>query len=316
MLEASFIRPILDRWDERLVREVPGAPFDSCRVFHGRGGCYEGLEWCCVDIHWPVVIVTLFREPPLEFVQELKESLLSRMQALGLSALVVQHRHQSGAPFVVEWGTPPAALYARLGELKFHLSLQQQNIGFFLDMEPGRQWLSAHCHGRRVLNLFAYTCALSVVAQAGGAESVVNVDVSSRSLSVGRENHRFNRHGTGNIHFMAENILKSWSRIRRRGPFDLLLIDPPSFQKGSFVAARDYAKVLRRIPQLATPGALILACLNAPELDQAFLQQVMAEACPDCLFVERLPAHPDFPDIDPARQLKLLVFSYQPQAGI
>ena len=307
------VLPILKQWDARFGG-LPSGPFDSCRVFHGRGGCYSGLEWCNLDVHWPAVLVIFFREPSREpspgFSAALQEALLPRMERLGLSVLLFQNRYQDGAPYAIGAGELPGLLVARRNQLRFQLSLQQQNPGFFLDMEPGRQWLESHCAGKRVLNLFAYTCAFSVVAQAAGANQVVNVDMSSRSLSIGRENHRRNGQSTDNILFLAEDILKSWSRIRRRGPFDVILLDPPSFQKGSFVATRDYAKVLRRIAELASPGAHVLVCLNAPELDEDFLRQLVTDNSPGCVFEKRLAAHPDFPDIDPGRQLKLLVYRY------
>jgi len=301
------IAPIVAQWDRRLGGVASG-PFDSCRVFHGRGGCFPGLEWCCVDIHWPAVLVILFREPPDGFSAALQEALQPRMESLGLSVLLFQSRYLPGAPYRLGLGEVPENLTARRHELRFHLSLRQQNPGFFLDMEPGRQWLESRCSGKRVLNLFAYTCAFSVVAQAAGASGVVNVDMSSRSLAVGRDNHRLNGQPTDTIEFLAENILKSWSRIRRRGPFDIILLDPPSFQKGSFVATRDYAKVLRRLGDLAAPEARVLVCLNAPELNEDYLRQLVADNCPSGVFEQRLEGHPDFPDLTSGRKLKLLVY--------
>ncbi len=305
----ELLQMIVQRWDQRLTAQEPG-PFDSCRVLHGRGGCFPGLEWFSLDVHWPAVMVTLYQAPPKQFLAGLRAVLLPRMIGLELSALLVQSRYEPGAPYAVAWGEVPVDLVARRDNLEFGLSLQQQNPGFFLDMEPGRQWLEERSTGKRVLNLFAYTCAFSVVAQAAGAESVVNVDMSSRSLAVGRENHRRNQLPTDNIVFMAENIMKSWGRIRRRGPFDIIVIDPPSFQRGSFTATRDYAKVLRRIPELAVNGAHVLACLNAPELGECFLRELVSHNSPGCALEQRLPAHKDFPDVDSGRRLKLLSYTY------
>lgn len=310
----ALLQVILDRWDSRFA-PPPEQPLANCRVFHGRGGCYPQLEWCCLDVHHPVVVIILFSEPPVDFLNALQDALVPRMSAVGFTSLLVQRRYQQQSPYAVLWGCLPDNVLARRANLCFRLSLEQQNPGFFLDMEPGRQWLEKHCAGKKVLNLFAYTCAFSVVAQAAGAKEVLNVDLSSKSLTRGRENHRINGQSTTNIGFMATDILKSWSRIRRKGPFDIIIVDPPSFQKGSFVATRDYAKILRRLDQLAAPAARVLACLNAPELDDGFLQSLFAEHCPDWAFVERLPAHPDFPDRDEARQLKLLVYEYRGVAG-
>jgi 23S rRNA (cytosine1962-C5)-methyltransferase len=132
--------------------------------------------------------------------------------------------------------------------------------------------------------------------------------MASGALSQGRDNHRLNNLPKERSQFLCENILKSWSRIRKRGPYDLVILDPPSFQRGSFVASKDYARLVRRLPEMMPQGGQVLACLNAPELGEDFVRALFAELLPDSEFLERLPAHEDFPDVDPARQLKLMVF--------
>lgn len=287
-------------------------PLDSRRVFHGRGRCYPGLEFVCVDFFQPVLSITFFSQPPVNWLEEFMSSaepLLSPM----VSAVLVQHRYQQGVPTITTWGEMPAEVYAQRGALRFLLPIaRQQNSGYFLDMEPGRQWLEQHAVGKRVLNLFAYTCAFSVVAVAAGATGVVNVDMSSRALQWGRQHHQTNGLDKRRSEFLAEDIFKSWGRIKRRGPYDILIIDPPSYQPGSFVAQKDYARVVRRIPELMPEGGLVLACLNAPELAADYLLDMFAEICPGCVLAQRLAPSADFPDIDPEQQLKLLVFRYQP----
>lgn len=281
---------------------------DSYRVFHGRGRTFPELEFVTVDFFQPAILITLFFEPPAHWLDEL----IAQMRPLVASTqlvLVVQRRYMPSAPSEIVWGTLPELIYARRGNSLFNLHLaQQQNSGFFLDMESGREWIEQHAAGKRVLNLFAYTCAFSVVAIAAGAEKVVNVDMSSAALNLGRANHQLNNLAKNKSEFVAENILKSWSRVKKPGPYDLVIIDPPSYQKGSFIAEKDYAKVIRRLPELMPSGGLVLACLNAPELSEGFLRQQFVEQCPQAEFVERVKPHADFPDIDPEQQLKLLVY--------
>lgn len=295
----------LERLSEKIrLQEL----IDSYRVFHGRGQTFPGLEFVTVDFFQPVILVTLFAEPPESFLV----NLVARSRGLfdeKKTSFLVQHRYMSGAPSELMWGMLPELPIARRGKLEFSLHLaQQQNSGFFLDMEPGRAWVEQHAQGKRILNLFAYTCAFSVVAVAANAQLVVNVDMSSAALNLGRSNHQRNGLDKASSEFLAENILKSWGRIKRRGPYDVVIIDPPSYQKGSFIAEKDYVKVIRRLPELMPNGGLVLACLNAPELSEAFLRQVFADGCLEAIFVERLKPHVDFPDIDPEQQLKLLVY--------
>lgn len=292
------------------ARCAPEQTLDSRRLFHGRGQCYPGLEFVCIDFFQPVVLVTLFAEPPEGWLAEC----IPEITAIAVAAnwaVVVQRRYWQGAPSEVVVGEVPERWLAARGPLRFWLNpLTQQNVGYFLDMEPGRQWLESKASGKRVLNLFAYTCAFSVVAVAAGAERVVNVDMSKKALGQGRANHHLNGLDKQRSAFLPEQILKSWSRIRRQGPYDIVIFDPPSFQRGSFVASKDYVKLVRRLPELMPDGGDVLACLNAPELASDFLHQCFAENCPAARFIERLPSAPEFPDVNPEQRLKLLHFEF------
>jgi len=293
--------------------ELSAETVDSRRVFHGRGQSYPGLGFLTIDLYDPVLSITLFEEAPDGWEAEFIDRLKGLMGSARLQAVLLQRRYLAGAPAEVIVGTLPERIFAQRGEQRFHLKLgQRQNSGFFLDMEPGRAWLAERSEGNRVLTLFSYTCAFSVVALGAGAELVVNADMSRGALSQGRENHRLNDLPAERVQYISGDILKSWGRIRRPGLYNVLIIDPPSYQPGSFVARKDYVKVARRMPQLLEPGAEVLACMNAPEMGVEYLKQVFVEVCPDCRFVERLSPSADFPDTDPERQLKLLVFRYSP----
>ena len=158
-----------------------------------------------------------------------------------------------------------------------------------------------------MLNLFAYTCAFSVVALQAGAQQVVNVDMSHGAIGIGQQNHQLNGITSGAT-FLPHDIFSSWGKISRSGPYGLVIVDPPSYQKGSFVATKDYARLMRRLPDLLAPGGHALLCLNAPELGLAFLQDQMQELAPDLRFVERVANPPVFADVDPQRALKVLVY--------
>lgn len=299
---------LFDKLSIFLADLAQGGPRDSRRIFHGRGRCFPGLEFLTIDYYQPVLLVVFYKEPPPDFLPLLVEFLYDKLSA-SLSCVLLQRRYITSAPSDVLLGQMPEQVFAQRGPLRFNLHLNaQQNAGFFLDMESGRQWVEQHAQGKRILNLFAYSCAFSVVAAAAGAKVVVNVDMSSSALNLGRANHQLNGLPRESNEYLAENIMKSWGRIKRKGPFDMVIIDPPSYQKGSFVAEKDYARVVRRLPELMPNGGLVLACLNAPELSEDFLQHEFAVHLPQAVFVTRIPVHPDFPDINPSQQLKLMVY--------
>jgi 23S rRNA (cytosine1962-C5)-methyltransferase len=192
--------------------------------------------------------------------------------------------------------------------------LKGQNHGLFLDMAAGREWVRqfVRSYGAdqprlKVLNLFAYTCAFSVVALQAGAKQVVNVDMSHGAMAIGQQNHPLNGINTGAT-FLMHDIFKTWGKITRSGPYSLVIVDPPSYQKGSFIATKDYAKLMRRLPELLAPGGFALLCLNAPELGLAFLQDQMQELAPELKFVERVANPNAFDDVSPERSLKVLAY--------
>jgi 23S rRNA (cytosine1962-C5)-methyltransferase len=111
------------------------------------------------------------------------------------------------------------------------------------------------------------------------------------------------------VSFLGHDLFNSWGKLRKDGPYDLIIVDPPSFQKGSFVLTRDYAKIIRRLPDMLSPGGRVLACCNDPALAPAFVIDEMAREAPQLRFVERLENPPEFADVDPDAGLKVLLFA-------
>lgn len=282
---------------------------DACRFFHGRGQTVKGLGYLNVDWFKPILLVTLYSS----VVETEWQDFVKKLRQLGaeqVACCIVQYRNKRGAPIDILWGDLPEKVFAQEHDLQFLLSFgEKQNSGFFLDMEPGRRWLMQRADGLRVLNLFAYTCSFSVAAVKGGARTVMNVDMSKAALNVGRDNHRINSQEDKlkrDVQFLAYDIFRSWKKIVARGPYDIVVVDPPSRQIGSFIADKDYARVLRRIPSLVAEGGELLACLNAPELGEEFLTEIIGRELPNAVLVERLENRKDFPEVDDQRNLKML----------
>jgi len=278
------------------------------RLFHGRGNTYDGYRFLTVDSVDQVLFAVLFDE------DEKEDAIVSMLRDCYTregkwEALVVQQRYLPKAPSTVILGKLQEQCLAIENGLKYTINfLNAQNIGFFPDMKLGRAFVREHAYGKNILNLFSYTCSFSVVAIDAGAKSVVNVDMNKNVLTTGRENHRLNKLDTKKVEFMPYNILKSWSRIRKSGPYDLIIIDPPSFQKGSFAATSDYEKIIRRLHEFAAQECTVLSALNAPELDSEFIKTLFRENAPEFQYVERLKSMESFPEIEEDRSLKNLIF--------
>ena len=293
----------------QLLEKIKEKTAEFTRLFHGRGGCYESWEFLTIDSIDLVLSIAYFNE-----IDEMQEKQLHQLfgelfDTGAYKALVLQRRYLPKAPTELIFGELPDKMYAIENGISYKLNLlDNQNSGFFPDMKIGRSFVRENAQGQRVLNLFSYTCAFSVVAYKGGANSVVNVDMSKKVLETGRDNHRLNGVEIRGTRYMPYNILKSFARIKKAGPYDLIIIDPPSFQRGSFAATSDYQKIIRRLPELASDECTVLSCLNAPNLESQFINDLMEEQAPDFKFIKRLENMESFPSKESERALKNLVF--------
>jgi len=289
-------------------------PIDAERIFHGRGGLYPGCEHWVLDAFPPVLVLTSFKPVTQEELETVQASLSQRWAQIAPNAplnWVFQNRHDGEPDTRLMAGQVPEPHDVTEEGARFRVHvLKGQNHGLFLDMAAGRRWVREQATVNpklRVLNLFAYTCAFSVVALKAGAQQVVNVDMSQGAMTIGQKNHQLNGLTQG-ASFLVHDIFKTWGKISRSGPYDLIIVDPPSFQKGSFIATKDYAKLMRRLPDLLMPGGQALLCLNAPELGTAFLQEQMKEFAGELDFVQRLANPITFGDVSTDRSLKVLIY--------
>ncbi|HOB96499.1 MAG TPA: class I SAM-dependent methyltransferase, partial [Aquabacterium sp.] len=217
-------------------------PTDAARVFHGRGGLHPGCEHLALDAYPPAWLLTSFQPLTDAEVAAIGNALAARWAQIAPDdplCWLLQLRHGGRTETRLMAGAVPDPHVVTEDGTRYGVHLERgQNHGLFLDMAEGRRWVRALAQARpglRVLNLFAYTGAFSVVALQAGAAQVTNVDMSAGALGIGRRNHALNGIATG-ASFLAHDIFNSWGKLTRGGPYDLVICDPPSFQKGSFVA--------------------------------------------------------------------------------
>lgn len=120
--------------------------------------------------------------------------------------------------------------------IKLRLSLTNfGHVGIF--PEQGENWnfiydtiTSWAMPQPKVLNLFAYTGAASVVAKAAGAD-VMHVDASRPGLNWANENMKQNN--LDNIRWVHEDALKFVKREAKRGKkYNGIIMDPPPYGRG------------------------------------------------------------------------------------
>lgn len=299
----QLYQPILNQTTE-FFAELQAEPR---RVFHGRGHMYPGLEHINLDWYPPVLLIAAYHDVPS--VAALGEAILGSDGRHQVQSVIYQSRSSQGATAEYLKGSPGEPVVVSEHGVKFEVQPGvNQNAGFFLDMRPLRKWLLDDSKDKNVLNLFSYTCSLSVAALQGGARQVVSVDMSKPSINWGKRNHELNGHDLRKVKSMSHNLFKSWGKVQQYGPYDTVIIDPPTRQRGSFDAEKDYITILKRLPKFLKPGADIIATLNSPYLGKDFLPNLMQRYQSRVRLIGEFPASPEFIDRFPERGLKIFHF--------
>lgn len=135
------------------------------------------------------------------------------------------------------------------------------HVGLFPEQQPHWRWMVDEIKkprdGRaRVLNLFGYTGAASLIAAQQGAE-VTHVDASKKAVQWAKDNQALSGLSEAPIRWMVDDAAKFTAREVRRGrAYDVIVIDPPKFGRGPEGEVWD---LFTNLPALLNDCAKLLA---------------------------------------------------------
>jgi 23S rRNA (cytosine1962-C5)-methyltransferase len=245
---------------------LPG-PDHAYRLIHGAG---DGLPGFACDVLGRTAVVYAYAECLRALGKQLAEAIAG---FAGLDGAVVKLRARTAeleqdivgkAPdermLVTEHGVP----------FEIH-PLGGLNHGLFTDMREHRRGLARFASGKRVLNLFSYTGALSVACARAGAATVTSVDTSQGVQAWARGNFgRSNLVDDKRYKFEVGDAVRYLQRAAKdKERYDLVLIDPPTFStaRGSpWTLDRDYPELIGKAAAVIPSDGLLWIAANTHEL--------------------------------------------------
>ena len=164
--------------------------------------------------------------------------------------------------------------------LRFMVSITEgQKTGFFLDQREMRSVIQQISSGKRVLNCFSYTGGFSVYAAAGGAKSVVSLDISEKAVAMGQRNLELNHFSGENYRCLVGDVFE---KLRsEKLDYDLVILDPPAFakkQRDVNQACRGYKDINRLAMLKMPPQSVLLTCSCSYHVDAVLFRQVIFQA--------------------------------------
>lgn len=151
--------------------------------------------------------------------------------------------------------------------VKFRINLLDYlDTGLFLDHRETRHMVASCAQGKRVLNLFAYTCSFSVHAAHAGACFTKSVDMSNTYTAWGRENFLLNGLSLKKNEIVRADCLTFLKDEVKKGErYDIIIIDPPTISRSKkmeemFDIQKDYIfLLLQSLKLLSKEGAIFFS---------------------------------------------------------
>lgn len=254
---------------------------NALRLVNGIG---DGLPGLVLEQYDDRCVIHLFDQRWLARREALAEFVKDR---LGAPYLIIKERldpqaltsEQINASVWIDQA--PSRTVVRENGLQFGVDLNDGlNSGLFLDMRRNRKTVAGLTEGLRVLNCFAYTCSFGVYARVSGASSVVNVDISRKSLDRGRENYELNRLDCAEGEFVRADALTYMKLGLKKGSrFGCVILDPPSFARHDgkiFSVKKDFSVLIDTAMKILEPGGILLAATNFSGLSHQALGAMVA----------------------------------------
>ena len=287
-----------------LRRRYLPADLTAQRLINGEN---DGLPGVAVDRYGEYLVLHLFTPS----VAKLRDAILDElMAALEPKAIYEQRRTRTLAgeaprPAELVRGTAaPVEVDVAEGPLRFWVDVTAPlSTGLFLDLRAGRQALAGWSRGRRVLNLFSYTGAISVYAQHGGASEVCAVDISAKAHARARRNFALNGYDPEKPEHIVGDVFKVLARMKERSrKFDLVVLDPPAFGTAGrgqvFSAVQDYRDLVSAALSVTARGGLLAAASSTHKIGHDDFDRMLAEggakAQAPLRILERCWLPPDF----------------------
>jgi len=272
------------------------------RLVHGAG---DGLPGFTADVLGATGVVYVYAPALLGVGRQLAEA-VQGFARLGGVAIKVRARGGASAVSQEVIGTVPEKLIARESGVPFEIHpLGGLNVGLFTDMREHRRGLARFAGGRRVLNLFSYTGALSVACARAGAAAVTSVDTSAGVQAWAQANFRLSELDPGDKRwqFPAGDAVRFLARAERdRERWDLVLIDPPTFStaRGApWTLDRDYPALIAQACAVLPSGGLLWLSANTHELGSLvrLAQKGFRQASRTASILEQGSLPPDYPTL-------------------
>jgi 23S rRNA (cytosine1962-C5)-methyltransferase len=209
-------------------------------------------------------------EPAPELIQEIEQALVL---VFGIKTSFIYWRIRSKSKKTRQHEKAGSSLeFFTVYEygIKFKINLLDYlDTGLFLDHRETRRIVASYAEGKKLLNLFAYTCSFSVHAAIAGAIFTKSVDMSNTYTAWGSDNFNLNSAPLKNNPIVRADCLKFLDQEIMQGlKYDIIVIDPPTISRSKkmdqlFDIQVDYISLILKALKLLSKEGMIFFSTNS-----------------------------------------------------
>jgi 23S rRNA (cytosine1962-C5)-methyltransferase len=160
------------------------------------------------------------------------------------------------------------------------------HIGFFPEHHSHANTIEEYLKNSKikepqVLNLFAHTGVLSLLLAQKNI-NVTHVDSSKSSNQWGQKNALLSKTPSNKIRWITEDVTKFVSKeLRRSKKYDVVILDPPTYGRGSksevWKIEKDLGNLLILIKKLMVPNSMVILSNHTPGITPISLENILTD---------------------------------------
>lgn len=225
---------------------------ESGRMFFGES---DGIGGLIVDKYKDIIVIEILSSGVELVLDKIIDAIQKIFDPKGI-LILRDHQYRLLEGLKIEKpqiiGKIPESITIEENGARFNVEiLSSQKTGWYFDQRDNRNAIKEYFKNKKVLDLYCYTGAFSIIAAKNGAEAVWGVDSSQKAIELAIKNAEINK-VSNKIIFKKEsasNILDALVKGELPVKPNFIIIDPPNLvrnKKHIHQAKRHYIRLLKQ----------------------------------------------------------------------
>ena len=278
--EDFFLNKIKQAYEYRKIFGIE----ESGRMFFGES---DGIGGVVIDKYSDVITIEILSSGVELVIDKIKAAI---EEVFKPKAIVIFRDHpyrvleglKIEKPEVI--GKIPKKIVITENDAKFEVDiLSSQKTGWYFDQRENRKAIIPYVKGKKVLDLYCYSGAFSIIAAKNGAEIVWGIDSSQKAIELAESNAKLNN-VSSKIIFKKEsslNVLDALTKGELPVQPNFILLDPPNLvrnKKHTQKAKRHYIRILKQAMKGRERGGFIGFSTCSQHIDDEIFNEIISTA--------------------------------------